>query len=96
MPESKIEGSKLEAFIETVEELMENRQEALAFSQFVSHLENVRVELHRRGIEYRYVDKSTTPKKRKQEVDVFQAGKGSRFLISLRGGGLGLNLTAGD
>jgi len=96
MPESKIEGSKLEAFLETVEELMENRHKALVFSQFVSHLEIVRAELDRRGIEYRYLDGGTPPKKRKQEVDAFQAGKGSLFLISLRAGGQGLNLTAAD
>ena len=96
MPDSKIEGSKLETFLETVEELMENRHKALVFSQFVSHLEIVRRELDQRGIEYRYLDGSTPSKKRKQEVDAFQAGKGSLFLISLRAGGQGLNLTAAD
>ena len=96
MPQSEIEGSKLEAFLETVEELMENRHKALVFSQFVSHLDIVRKELDARGIEYRYLDGSTPAKKRKQEVDAFQAGKGSLFLISLRAGGQGLNLTAAD
>ena len=96
MPESKIEGSKLETFLETVDELMENRHKALVFSQFVSHLEIVRRELDQRGIDYRYLDGSTPSKKRKQEVDAFQAGKGSLFLISLRAGGQGLNLTAAD
>ena len=96
MPESKIEGSKLETFLETVEELMENRHKALVFSQFVSHLKIVRAELDQRGIDYRYLDGSTPSRKRKQEVDAFQAGKGSLFLISLRAGGQGLNLTAAD
>ena len=96
MPQSEIEGSKLETFLETVEELMENRHKALVFSQFVSHLDIVRKELDGRGIDYRYLDGSTPSKKRKQEVDAFQAGKGSLFLISLRAGGQGLNLTAAD
>ncbi|MCY4593307.1 MAG: DEAD/DEAH box helicase [Bryobacterales bacterium] len=96
MPEAKIEGSKLETFLETIEELMENRHKALVFSQFVSHLEIVRGELDRRKIDYRYLDGSTPSRKRKQEVDAFQAGSGSLFLISLRAGGQGLNLTAAD
>ncbi len=96
MPDSGIAGSKLEAFLTTVEDLMENRHKALVFSQFVSHLDIVREELDRRGIEYRYLDGSTTSRKRKQEIDAFQAGQGSLFLISLRAGGQGLNLTAAD
>lgn len=96
MPESKIEGSKLETFLDPVEALMEDRHKALVFSQFVSHLEVVRRELCQRGIDYHYLDGSTPSKKRTQEVDAFQAGKGSLFLISLRAGGQGLNLTAAD
>ncbi len=96
MPESGIAGSKLEAFLTTVEELIENRHKALVFSQFVGHLDIVRAELDRRDIEYRYLDGSTPSRKRKQEIDAFQAGQGSLFLISLRAGGQGLNLTAAD
>ncbi len=96
MPQCGIESSKLEAFLATVEELLENRHKALVFSQFVKHLEIVRGELDSRGIDYRYLDGSTPPKRRKQEVDAFQAGEGSLFLISLRAGGQGLNLTAAD
>jgi SNF2 family DNA or RNA helicase len=45
-------------------------------------------------ISYKYLDGSTTPKERKRQVDGFQAGEGDLFLISLKAGGLGLNLTA--
>nr|VFJ66367.1 MAG: Helicase conserved C-terminal domain-containing protein [Candidatus Kentron sp. DK] len=45
---------------------------------------------------YQYLDGSTPPKERKRRVDAFQAGKGDIFLISLKAGGLGINLTAAD
>ncbi len=96
MPETSIPGSKLEAFAYTVEDLLANGHKALVFSQFVDHLRIVREHLDQRGIEYRYLDGSTPSKTRKQEVDAFQAGQGDLFLISLRAGGQGLNLTAAD
>ncbi len=96
MPETSIPGSKLEAFAYTVEDLLANGHKALVFSQFVDHLRIVRKHLDQKGIEYRYLDGSTPSKTRKQEVDAFQAGQGDLFLISLRAGGQGLNLTAAD
>lgn len=96
MPETSIPGSKLEAFAYTVEDLLANGHKALVFSQFVDHLRIVREHLDQKGIEYRYLDGSTPSKTRKQEVDAFQAGQGDLFLISLRAGGQGLNLTAAD
>ncbi len=96
MPETSIAGSKLEAFAYTVEDLLANGHKALVFSQFVDHLRIVREHLDQKGVEYRYLDGSTPSKARKQEVDAFQAGQGDLFLISLRAGGQGLNLTAAD
>ena len=96
LPETSIPGSKLEAFAYTVEDLLANGHKALVFSQFVDHLRIVREHLDQKGIEYRYLDGSTPSKHRKQEVDAFQAGQGDLFLISLRAGGQGLNLTAAD
>ena len=96
MPETSIPGSKLEAFAYTVEDLLANGHKALVFSQFVDHLRIVREHLDEKGIEYRYLDGSTPSNTRKQEVDAFQAGQGDLFLISLRAGGQGLNLTAAD
>ncbi len=96
MPETSIPGSKLEAFAYTVGDLLANGHKALVFSQFVDHLRIVREHLDHKGIEYRYLDGSTPSKTRKQEVEAFQAGQGDLFLISLRAGGQGLNLTAAD
>jgi len=94
--ETPLSSSKLELFGEVVSELLENRHKALVFSQFVGHLSLIREYLDSRSISYRYLDGSTPPKQRKAEVDGFQSGEGDLFLISLKAGGLGLNLTAAD
>jgi SNF2 family DNA or RNA helicase len=95
-PELALAGSKLAAFGELVEELLANRHKALVFSQFVDHLAILRGWLDERGIRYQYLDGSTTMAERKKRVDAFQAGDGDIFLISLKAGGTGLNLTAAD
>lgn len=92
----KIPSSKLATFIDIATELIANHHRALVFSQFVSHLTIVRQELDRLGITYQYIDGSTPQNKREQAVKKFQSGEGELFLISLKAGGLGLNLTAAD
>ena len=96
MEESTIVSSKLAAFEELVDELIENRHKALVFSQFVGHLSLIRERLDAKGIYYQYLDGSTSIAKRKSAVNSFQAGEGDLFLISLKAGGSGLNLTAAD
>jgi SNF2 family DNA or RNA helicase len=95
-PGSGIRSSKLETFAGLVEELLENRHKALVFSQFVDHLTLIRQHLDERGIRYQYLDGSTPIHERKRRVDAFQAGDGDLFLISLKAGGVGINLTAAD
>jgi len=96
LPESTLTGSKLTLFGEVIGELLENGHKSLVFSQFVGHLALIREYLDHKNIPYRYLDGSTPPKVRQREVDAFQAGDGDLFLISLKAGGLGLNLTAAD
>ena len=96
MPGTEIAGSKLARFLDTVADLIDNAHKALVFSQFTSHLAIVRSHLDQQGISYRYLDGSTPARDRKREVDAFQSGEGNLFLISLRAGGQGLNLTAAD
>ncbi|QWV95180.1 DEAD/DEAH box helicase [Geomonas oryzisoli] len=96
LPDSAIPSAKLAAFAEIVDELRENRHKALVFSQFVGHLEIIRDYLDRAGIPYQYLDGSTPAPQRKERVDAFQSGAGDLFLISLKAGGVGLNLTAAD
>lgn len=89
-------SSKLELFGETLEELLENKHKALVFSQFVKHLQIVKDYLDRKEISYQYLDGSTPPHVRQERIDEFQRGAGDVFLISLKAGGTGLNLTAAD
>jgi superfamily II DNA or RNA helicase len=89
-------ASKVEAFLELVDELVENRHRALVFSQFVDFLGLIRQALEARSIGYQYLDGSSTPKERAASVDAFQKGDSDLFLISLKAGGFGLNLTAAD
>lgn len=91
-----IESAKLKVFASVIDELLSGGHKALIFSQFIGHLSILREHLDNKGINYRYLDGSTSSPRRKQEVDRFQAGEGDLFLISLKAGGLGLNLTAAD
>ncbi len=91
-----LSSSKLELFGETLEELLDNKHKALVFSQFVKHLQIVKEYLDKKGISYQYLDGSTPPHIRQERIDDFQRGAGDVFLISLKAGGTGLNLTAAD
>jgi len=68
----------------------------LVFSQFVGHLAILREELQRQSVTFQYLDGSTPAKQRKPRVEAFQAGEGDVFLVSLKAGGTGLDLTAAD
>jgi SNF2 family DNA or RNA helicase len=91
-----IPSSKAEAFLELVAHLRENRHRALVFSQFVDHLALLRQALDERGVTYQYLDGSTPARRRAEAVKAFQGGEGELFLISLKAGGTGLNLTGAD
>jgi SNF2 family DNA or RNA helicase len=95
-PGTDLPGSKLRVFAETLEEILAGRHKVLVFSQFVDHLAIVREHLEAENIRYQYLDGSTPPAKRQEAVRDFQAGLGDVFLISLKAGGFGLNLTAAD
>lgn len=91
-----ISSSKLELFGETLDELLENKHKALVFSQFVKHLKIVEEYLQSKNISYHYLDGGTPAHIRQERIDAFQRGEGEIFLISLKAGGTGLNLTAAD
>jgi SNF2 family DNA or RNA helicase len=94
--DSELGSSKLSAFLELVTELRDAGHRALVFSQFVDHLSLVREALDDQGVPYLYLDGSTPLGERARRVEAFQRGEGELFLISLRAGGTGLNLTAAD
>ena len=91
-----IENSKLNIFIATLKNIIENGHKALVFSQYVSFLKIVKQRIEQENITYQYLDGSTSSPNRKKAVNAFQAGDGDVFLLSLKAGGSGLNLTAAD
>ncbi|MCR5361724.1 MAG: DEAD/DEAH box helicase [Bacteroidales bacterium] len=99
LAQKKWEGSsaKIEAFCDLIAEITSSGNRALVFSQFTSFLEMIKAELTRRGIsDFFYLDGTTPLQKRSKMVDDFQRGKGQFFIISLKAGGLGLNLTGAN
>jgi SNF2 family DNA or RNA helicase len=96
VPDCGLSGSKMAEFLRLAAELRDNRHRALVFSQFVDHLALLRVALDKAGITYQYLDGSTPIAEREAAVRRFQGGEGDLFLISLKAGGTGLNLTAAD
>ena len=89
-------SSKLATFAETLDELLASRHKVLVFSQFVKHLKLIEEYLAGAGIAFQYLDGSTPARARAERIAAFQAGQGDVFLISLKAGGTGLNLTAAD
>lgn len=88
-------GSKLDALIPSLEEVLEEGHKALVFSQFTSFLDIVREHLAPLQVPYAYLDGAT--RDREEQVKRFQEDKScGLFLISLKAGGLGLNLTEAE
>ncbi len=95
-PKLNLPSSKTETFLELVDTLRTSGHRVLVFSQFTSHLALIREELDKKGVPYLYLDGTHTPSQRNKLVQQFQTGDMPLFLISLKAGGLGLNLTAAD
>lgn len=90
------ESGKLKLLSQIVNEILENGHRILIFSQFTSMLEIIEQELKKQEIEYFYLSGNTKIKERKDYVSRFNDGERSVFLISLKAGGTGLNLTGAD
>lgn len=89
-------SAKLDQLCSILENLKDEGHRALVFSQFTEHLALIRDALTQRGISFQYLDGSTPATERQKRVDAFQNGNDVAFLISLKAGGTGLNLTAAD
>lgn len=90
-------SAKLAAFRELMDEIVDEGHRVLVFSQFTSLLALLREELASSGIDYAYLDGSMNPAKRQAAVDQFQGDENIPvFLLSLKAGGTGLNLTGAD
>ena len=91
------DSAKLDAFRELLAESIDDNHRLLVFSQFTSLLGLLREELTAQEIAHCYLDGSMTPRARQAEVDRFQgSAEIPVFLISLKAGGTGLNLTGAD
>lgn len=88
------ESAKLDALLAMLDELLSEGRKILLFSQFTGMLDLIEDALRARGITWLRLDGSS--RNRAQLVQRFQSGEAPLFLISLKAGGVGLNLTAAD
>lgn len=87
---------KRDACMEIVQRAIEGEHRVLIFSQFTTMLEKLEHDLTKAGIAYYKIIGETSKKKRMELVDSFNSGDTPVFLISLKAGGTGLNLTGAD
>ncbi|MCQ6280497.1 SNF2 helicase associated domain-containing protein [Bacillus sp. EB600] len=92
----KGDSGKLEQLMEIVGNAVENGRRLLIFSQFTSMLSIIREQLTKAGLHFFYLDGQTAPKERIDMVEKFNQGNGEAFLLSLKAGNTGLNLTGAD
>ena len=89
-------SGKIDALLEILNQAISEKHKILVFSQFTSVLKNIKVRLELEGIKYSYLDGTVSSEKRIELVDEFNKSDKSVFLISLKAGGTGLNLTSAD
>jgi hypothetical protein len=95
-PKTSAGSAKIKALTELLVALRDEGHRALVFSQFTSLLALAKDALDAAGLTSLQLDGSTEGGERRRLVDAFQAGEGDAFLLSLKAGGTGLNLTAAD
>lgn len=89
-----LRSSKVDFLMENLDVLIDEGHKVLVFSQFTTYLDIIQNKVRERSYKFARIDGTQTLKKRQQEVDRFQEGDAQVFLISLKAGGVGLNLTA--
>lgn len=92
----KAGSAKLETCMEVLENALEGGHRILVFSQFTTMLDILAKRLKEKNISFFMLTGSTSKAKRRELVEQFQSGRAEVFLISLKAGGTGLNLTAAD
>jgi SNF2 family DNA or RNA helicase len=95
-PDTHAGSAKAAYLIDLLGELRDGGHAALVFSQFRSFLELLEPRLRQHGFRVLLLDGTTPVEARERRIAAFQAGEADVFLISLRAGGVGLNLTAAD
>jgi superfamily II DNA or RNA helicase len=89
-------SAKLDALFEQLDDVLGEGHRALVFSQFTSFLGKAAARLDAADVPYAYLDGSTPARRRDEVIARFRGGEASVFLISLKAGGFGLNLTEAD
>ncbi len=92
--QERLGSSKIDALLDQLDDVIGGGHRALVFSQFTGFLAKVRERLDAEGVGYAYLDGQT--RNRAKVVDGFRSGTAPVFLISLKAGGFGLNLTEAD
>jgi len=92
--QEKIQSTKIDFLIENLEQLLEEGHKVLVFSQFTTYLDIIQNRVREHSWNFARIDGSQNHKKRQDQVEQFQNGDAQVFLISLKAGGVGLNLTA--
>ena len=96
LPDYAASSGKLDLLLDILPGALEAGHRALIFSQFTRMLRIVQRRLEAAGVSCMYLDGETPPKRRMELVEQFNGGEGQVFLISLKAGGSGLNLTGAD
>jgi SNF2 family DNA or RNA helicase len=90
----QLQSTKIDFLMENLEQLVTEGHKTLVFSQFTTYLDMIENKIKVAGWKMARIDGSQTIKKRTEQVELFQNGDAQIFLISLKAGGFGLNLTA--
>jgi superfamily II DNA or RNA helicase len=90
----QLQSTKVDFLMENLEQLVNEGHKTLVFSQFTTYLDMIENKIKVAGWKMARIDGSQTIKKRGEQVELFQNGDAQIFLISLKAGGFGLNLTA--
>ncbi|MCY4644232.1 MAG: DEAD/DEAH box helicase [Bacteriovoracales bacterium] len=89
-------STKIKFLLKDLEQILLEKHQVLVFSQFTTYLDIIENQLIQKDIRYSRIDGSYSVKKRTENIRLFQSGETEVFLISLKAGGLGLNLTAAN
>lgn len=92
----ELRSTKIDYLMDNLEELTKSGQQVLVFSQFTKYLDMIQDKIQKKSWHFARIDGSQSLMKRTKEVEKFQKGEAPIFLISLKAGGFGLNLTAAN
>ncbi len=94
---NNVSSCKFEHLKDIVDEILKEDHKILIFSQFVETLKIIERYVKKNKFQYSYIDGSISVRNRKEAINTFQENKDvNLFLLSLRAGGVGINLTAAD